>query len=459
MRQIGLLCGLITLASASNVGAEYRVNTRTSYDQTDPAVAMDSRGNYVVVWSSYRQDGDSGGVFGQRFDPNCQRVGHEFRINSEVVGNQTDPAVAMHETGGFVAVWHGPGPGDRDIYARRFGVDAEPRGDDFRVNSLLDFTQRFPRVAMSRTGAFVVVWESRVPIAEDYTWAAAGRLHDANGTPVGNEFCFSQLSDCRYPDAAMDALGNFVAVWMLDRRQNSIMARLYDAKGSPRTDPFQVNTIGFGSSTRPAVAMQYNGSFVVTWDGHEQRASLDDIHARWFDSKGTPLSEQFLVNTNLALAQQYPRISMTSQGEFALVWQGKSAFEYNARDVFARQYSASCVPVGNEARLDSLVINDQKYPVVVVSPGAKFVAAWQSYGQDGSGYGIFATSSARMCAADFSDDGFVNFRDYCVLADEWLETGDSLRADLIADEIISPPDLAEFCRNWLSPCQACRLLE
>jgi len=453
------LCLIIALAPVSDVAAEFLVNTRTTYDQTDPAVAMDSRGKYAVIWSSYSQDGDSGGIFGQRFDPNCQNLGSEFPINSESAGNQTDPDLAMHENGGFVAVWHGPGAGGQDIYARRFDAHAEPLGDDFRVNSLVDLRQRSPRVAMSRTGAFVVVWESEVPAPEGCTWAAAGRLHDPGGKAVDNDLRFSQLSDCRYPDSAMDALGNFVVVWMLDRSTNSIMARLYDAGGSPKTDPFKVNTIAFGSSTRPAVAMQYDGRFVVTWDGHKERASLDDIHARFFDANGEALGDQFIVNTNLTLAQQYPRISMTVQGEFVIVWQGRSAFEHNERDVFARQYSAYCVPVSDQTRLNSLKIDDQKYPVVAISPSAKFVAAWQSYGQDGSGYGIFATSSARICPADFTDDGCVNFLDYCILADQWLATGNSLTPDLIPDQIISPPVLAEFSTNWLSPCRDCRLLD
>ena len=444
---------------ASPVVAEYPVNTETTYNQTDAAVAMDADGDYLIVWSSYRQDGDSGGIFAQRFDANCRELGEEFQINAEIVGNQTEPDVAMYQTGSFVVAWHGPGTGEQDVYARRFNADAEPIAEEFRLNTLTDNRQRYPSAAVSQTGAFVVVWESERQEGKDITWVAAGRLYDANGTPVGNEFLPTQLPGCRYPDAAMDVYGNFVVVWMQDSGTNSIMARLYNAAGVPTTNPFAVNSIGFGSLTTPDVAMQNNGNFVVAWDGHQQLSSMDDIHARWFHSYGTPLGEQFLVNTNVENAQQNPRISMTEQGEFVIVWHSESAVEANAKDVFARQYNASCVPIGDESRLNSFAPDEQKYPAVAISRYAKYVAAWQSYGQDGSGYGIFATSSARICPADFSDDGFVNFLDFCTLSKQWLATGDALTPDLIDDHIIDPLDLAEFCRNWLSPCRECRLAE
>jgi len=458
MRLMLSLWAAIAAVLASVAAAEYQVNTRITYNQTDPSVAMNPGGDYLIVWSSYKQDGDSGGIFAQRFDQNCSSIGSEFQINAATLGNQTDPDAAMYETGAFIVAWHGPDLGEEDIYARRFDTEAEPATEEFRINNLTESSQRYPRVAISKTGAFVVVWETEITQGEETTWMAAGRLYDANGAPVGNEFYTSQATGCRFPDAAMDAYGNFVVVWMQEGGKNSIMARLYNVAGVPMTDAFLVSSASFGSQTRPAVAMQNDGRFVVTWDGHPQLASMDDIHARWHNFDGTALSEEFTVNTTTESSQQNPRISMTEQGEFVIVWHGETGIEANARDVYARQYNASCMPVGDETRLNSFVLDEQKYPAVAISRSAKYVAAWQSYGQDGSQYGIFATSSARICPADFSDDGFVNFRDYGTLADQWLAAGD-LIADLTDDDLVNPLDLAEFCRDWLSPCRQCRLAE
>jgi hypothetical protein len=54
-------------------------------------------------------------------------------------------------------------------------------------------------------------------------------------------------------------------------------------------------------------------------------------------------------------------------------------------------------------------------------------------------------------SADFNNDAFIDLHDYRVLADQWLEEGAALLADLIFDDRIDQEDLAEFCRQWLAP--------
>src|SRR5262249_27031712 len=63
---------------ATRVSQEYRVNTTTTdtqqtFDQSK-AVAMDAVGNSVVVWASHNQDGNSWGIYGQRFGTNGNAV-------------------------------------------------------------------------------------------------------------------------------------------------------------------------------------------------------------------------------------------------------------------------------------------------------------------------------------------------------------------------------------------------
>ena len=48
---------LISVVFASVCPAEFQVNTHTTYDQKNAEIAMDQAGGFVVVWSSYLQDG------------------------------------------------------------------------------------------------------------------------------------------------------------------------------------------------------------------------------------------------------------------------------------------------------------------------------------------------------------------------------------------------------------------
>jgi len=444
---------LVGLFFASVCGAEFQVNTHTSNDQRNAAIAMDKAGNFIVVWSSYLQDGSSNGVFAQRFDPNCGQLGEEFQVNATSSGNQAEPAVAMDAAAGFVVAWQGPGliEEDReDIFAQRFDPNGSAVGEEFRVNSHTDDQQLFPSVALNDDGTFIVVWErSNTPMESDK--AICGRLYDSNGVGFEAEFPVSAESAvCRYPDVAADANGNFAVVWMEDNSSNSIIGRLFDPNGTPRTDAFEVSTIRFGSVTRPSIAMDNAGRFVVTWDGDPNLAGLDDIHARLYDPNGTPLGEQFLVNTTTTCAQQYPQAAMNDDGEFVIVWDCRiDPNADNQRDIFGQRFSSSGEFIGDEFQINTFELNDQRYPAVAINEADRFVTVWQSQTQDDSRYGIFARPGPIIGLADFDDDGLVDFRDYNILAGEWHKNGNPLTVDLIDDNKIDEQDLAEFCRQWL----------
>jgi hypothetical protein len=92
-------------ASGRSQGDEFRVNTTTEHDQRQPAVAADPRAGAVVVWSSFEQDGELGGIFGQRFDLSGKSIGGEFSINERFEGHQCEPQVAFDSRGGFIVAW------------------------------------------------------------------------------------------------------------------------------------------------------------------------------------------------------------------------------------------------------------------------------------------------------------------------------------------------------------------
>lgn len=440
----------ITLVAAMTCRAEFQANTHTSNKQENPAIAMDAESNFVVVWNSYLQDGSSNGVFGRRFDPNSKPLSEEFQINIETSGNQKEASVAMDAVGNFVVAWYGPGENEEDIFARRFDPNGQPLGSEFRVNSYTNDRQLYPGVAMDNDGGFVIVWES-MNIPEQDNKAICGQLYDSFGSSIGPEFVISEeISDSRYPDAAMGTEGNFAIVWMQDKSSNSIITRLYNADGTAKTEPFEISTIRFSSVTRPSIAMDKDGNFVVAWDGDPNLASLDDIHARRYGFDGKAIGEQFIVNTTIEGPQQNPQVAMNNRGRFIIVWDSKIDPDINERDIFAQRYDSAGGPLGDEFQVNTYIEDDQKRPSVAMTENRKFVMAWQSYGQDGSGYGIFGETGQMVGSADFNNDGFVNFNDYCILAEEWLKVKNLLRADLIEDDRVDVQDLTEFCRQWLT---------
>jgi hypothetical protein len=75
----------------------------------DVALARQEDGRFVVAWDSLGQDGDSWGVFAQRFDAAGVPAGGEFQVNSFTTGPQggdyASPAVAAGPDNGFIVTW------------------------------------------------------------------------------------------------------------------------------------------------------------------------------------------------------------------------------------------------------------------------------------------------------------------------------------------------------------------
>ena len=446
---------LVLFIMFSAFGSEFPVNTRTSLDQTNAAISTDPNGNFVVVWSSYYSYGDkSNEIRGRRFYADNSPIdAKEFEINTIQTGNQSEPSIATDAEGNFIVAWQGPNLDEQnqdDIFIRWFDVNAMPLGDEFRVNDNTENNQQFPKIALNDSNMLAVVWESESTRAEPNTSLIYCKLYDTNGIIDGNEFQVNIQPDCYYPDVTIDPNGNIAIVWLEGKRPNfSIMARLFDPNGTAKSEPIAVSTWDISSLTQPAIAMDPAGCFLITWDGDPNLAGMDDIHARIFEPNGAPLCEQFVVNSTLENAQQNPQVAMNDLGQFIIVWDSEIDPNTNERDIYGRRFDSDGKPIGNEFCLNTFLEDDQKYPAIAMGENDRFVTVWQSYEQDGSRYGIYGTSKNFISTADISCDEIVNFTDYCFLANEWKENEEPLAADIIGDNVIDQYDLSEFCNQWL----------
>ena len=444
---------LVLIVSFSVFASEIQVNTRTSLDQTNAAISIDPNGNFVVVWSSYYSN-KSNEIRGRRFAADNSPIdANEFEINSNQSGNQSEPSVVTDAIGNFIVAWQGPDVNEQnqdDIFARWFDVNGMPLGDEFRINDNAENKQHYPKLAINDSNMLAIVWESENAGPEPNTSIIYCKLYDSNGFHDVNEFQVNTQPDCYYPDVAIDPNGNTTVVWLEGKRPNfTVMARLFDPNGAAKTNPIAVSTWDISSFTQPAIKMDPAGCFLITWDGDPNLSSMDDIHARIFEPNGTPLGEQFIVNTTLENAQQNPKVAMNDLGQFIIVWDSKIDPNVNERDIYARRFYSDGKPIGNEFCLNTCLEGDQKYPAIAMGNHDRFVTVWQSYDPNGSRYDLYATSKAFMGSADISCDKIVNFTDYCFLANEWVKNEKPVAADIISDNVIDLYDLSEFCYQWL----------
>jgi len=158
--------------------------------------------------------------------------------------------------------------------------------------------------------------------------------------------------------------------------------------GAARAAEFQVNQYTTSNQKFPAISDDPSGGFVVAWQSL-QDGQYDGVFGRRFDSSGGALGPEFQVNQYTTDNQWYPTISHDSSGGFVVAWQS-SGQDGSSYGIFGRRFDNSGSTLGAEFHLNAYTISYQGNPTILYDSSGGFVAAWSSYGQDGSSSGVFA---------------------------------------------------------------------
>ena len=390
-------------AQGNPLGPEFRVNTYTTNAQDSVAVAKRQQGifgNFVVVWSSYGEDGSSGGVFGQRYDGYFGvPLGPEFRVNTYTTNTQRRPAVAVDTAGNFLVVWESAGQDGSSygVFGQRFSPVGVPAGPEFRVNTYTTLQQGYPSIAARANGEFVVVWSSNGPDGQDY--GVFGQRYAGSGTPLGTEFQINTYTTGYQAHPAVAGLklfnSDFIVVWTSSGQDGSsagVFGQRFKANASPAGVEFRVNSYTNGHQGDASIDGAFGG-FVVVWSSYGQDGSDRGVFGQRYVG-GTPQGGEFRVNTHTTGYQGGASVASDGTGNFVVVW-STDGQDGSSTGVFGQRYGSSGGTEGPEFRVNTYTTGAQELAAVVANQGAlapplgDFVVAWRSYGQDGSSHGVF----------------------------------------------------------------------
>lgn len=294
-------------ARGQRIGAEFRVNRSTLQDQNNPDVAIDGSGNFVVVYQSDEQDNntdgrddDGTGIVGQRFDRSGAPIGNEFRINTRTENDQTAPVVAMNSQGDFVVIWTSEGQdgSGTGIFGQRYNNVGTPVGIEFQVNTATDGDQLNPAVAIDDSGDFVVVWQSDSGRSDQDGYGIYAQRYSASGNPLGHEFLVNRTTqgDQITPSVGSDASGNFTVVWASENQGSDgfgIFGQRFSETGRRIGGEFQINSEDENDQVLPTVAVSPTSDYVTAWQDDSLSAGNQDISARIAVSRRTIRGDRF----------------------------------------------------------------------------------------------------------------------------------------------------------------------
>jgi hypothetical protein len=306
------------------LGGEFQVNTYTTGEQVLPKLAFNRKGDFVVVWMSYEGAADYE-IKGQRFNATGARVGVEFQVNTYTMAYQGQPAVAMDARGNFMVAWesYGQDGSDDGVFARRYDRNGVAQGDAFQVNQFTPGPQETVEIDVTPDGnRFIVVWESLQPNGLDDVF---GQLFDGSGNRVGSEFLVntSTTSIEDEPVVGMAANGSFVVAWESDFGYPSyqdVLAQRFDPAGNRVGAELVVNTYTFYSQFIYSLAVDDQGRFVVAWDAYGPDGSGYGIRAQRVDADGSFRGTEFAVNTYTTGYQGFSFVKGDGVGNFVVAW-------------------------------------------------------------------------------------------------------------------------------------------
>ena len=286
------------------------VSASTNNFQLNPAVAVLSNSNLVVVWSSYNQAGSSSmqDIYGQLLTATGQKIGSEFLVNQFTTYNQRTPSVAALAGGGFVVTW----------------VSEQQR----QLSAALG-NNTSSYITSNSTSALL-------PSVDIYA-----RLFTATGTANGNEFLVNSGNNpCANPNVAGATDGSFLIAWSvrdLVNRENSldIFARTFSGSGIGGT-AFYVNSHLYGDQYAPRVSA-LGADYLVTWTSLAQDGSREGVFGQFVHSDGALTGAEFGVNKTSVGQQMQPALAADGVNQFLVVWTSFNGFP-NTFDLYAQRY-------------------------------------------------------------------------------------------------------------------------
>ncbi len=267
-------------------GFTFPVNTTTAGNQSQPTVAIDANGNYVIAWSSVGQDGEGSGIYMQRYDANNATVGANTLVNTTTANDQSEPNIAMDASGNYVITWTSTdqdGSGD-GVYAQRFDASGNKVGNEILVNTTTASFQNNPQVAIEDNGDFVIAWRGDGDGSLDGIFA---QRFDAEGNKLGTEIAVNTTTDGEQfdPSISMDADGDFVIAWSSTNGSDpgGVYAQAFNRDGTRNGDEFLVNTTTTDLQHEPTVAMDEDGDIVFAWSSENQDGDKFGVYAQRFN--------------------------------------------------------------------------------------------------------------------------------------------------------------------------------
>jgi hypothetical protein len=240
--------------------------------------------------------GNPGTVEGRILDADGAPVSAAFAISTAEFAERLQ--LTALRTGGFAASWNDYDQAfDARLRVRRFGIDGQPAGPEETIAALASCHAFNVGLGALADGGFTAVWnEYPANSASTCVPSVHARRFDAAGQPAGPAYLVAVEPGGADFLAAVRLDGSLIALRWVGLQQAGgvpLVARLIDPSGQRLGADLTIT--GFHGQTRPAVAVDDGGNFLIAWTSAAS-GSGESVLARLFNAGGEPLGAPFLAS-------------------------------------------------------------------------------------------------------------------------------------------------------------------
>jgi hypothetical protein len=249
-----------------SIGPLFVVDTPENTYKDALVTASSTTGCSVAVWVEYAltNNGQGLGVSdlqAQYFNSGVNKTGPEIYVAIKVGVSEDQPAVAMDSQGNFVVAWREHEPnGNTDVLAQKFNSSSEPITPVIPVGAGT-FYQHEPSVAMAANGNFVVTYTRDT---NDNNPDVFAKAYYANGQLRTVITVAASANAESNPSIAMDSAGAFDVAYQV---QNGATTQVFVARYSAAESLLGVVSVprGSASDSLPQIAMDNVGDAAVAY--------------------------------------------------------------------------------------------------------------------------------------------------------------------------------------------------
>ena len=299
-------------ADHSRRGNEFRVNTNTYLEQDYPDVFCLSDTTIIITWTSWD------GIYGQLLKYDGTKINPEFNI---APNGSVAQRMAKLNNGGFVICWvdeqWSDGSYVNDIYASIYDKNITKIGDSFLINTHVEDLQHKPKIAVLKSGEFIVSW-----ISNNQDGIRTGvyyKIFSDAGDEVCDELRATPTANTYTPHYDLCALndGGFVFIWpngLNDYRYPDIIVQRFDSNFVKYDDIVQ--TRAATSTKGVGISSLENGGYVFFWELY------NDLFGQFINEDNSKYRNEFKINTisNSTAYNNDPKAIQLKNNDIFFTW-------------------------------------------------------------------------------------------------------------------------------------------